>query len=267
MDNQGQGWISDEATTRPPVKPTTSIRTPDEVYAVRGILMRWLPIEIAHLIMDEVQYWPAIISQSNAISSSPMNTWSVEEHHGNFCCLYTPRLPNWPGDPTYPGVKIKEVCFTIKSRDQGWTSEPGPFKHNYDGSWTWFQAVVGRDFDDYTVTTQTQPDKVDLRIERALQPNNGTQATQDIIVDTWDIQRNYRASPELRTHRVVWSAKDEPDLTDHDRQFDPLTGAYRGAGFVQSLRPGDLIGIVMRAKYPAWANFVESASIEIIYSC
>lgn len=112
-----------------PAPISTFIRSPDEVYTVRGYLLKWAPLELADAIMDEARYWPTIISRAD--TSSLPDYWYVLEIYNNyFCCVYTSRLPDWPGDK-YPAVKIKEIHFTTNSCDQGWTTDPGPFKSIY----------------------------------------------------------------------------------------------------------------------------------------
>ncbi|PPQ82557.1 hypothetical protein CVT25_007166 [Psilocybe cyanescens] len=212
---------------------STYIRDPKEVYTVRSYLLRWVPLELADTIMDEARYWPTIIS--SASSHSP-DLW----------------LPDWPAEG-HASVRIKEVCFTITSCDQGWTTDPGPFRTNYHGSFTWFEAFVARNFQDYPTSRDDLYKEADVRdrIQISVRRSEKLRSKKDIIASKWQIQRNFRASPFYRTHRVVWSAKDTASAAVNEqdaRKYDEKTGAYRAAGFVQTLLPGDRIGIIMKAK-------------------
>ena len=62
-----------------------------------------------------------------------------------------------------------------------------------------------------------------------------------------EIQRNFRASGDFRTHRVSWD-------------INGTNGSW-----VRSIEKGDIIGLVARAEYPAWVNIVKAVELEILY--
>jgi hypothetical protein len=35
---------------------------------------------------------------------------------------------------------VRKIVFTIRSRDQGWTSRQDSHENTFEGSWTWFEA-------------------------------------------------------------------------------------------------------------------------------
>lgn len=99
---------------------------------------------------------------------------------------------------------------------------------------------------------------------------------------TWLIQRNVRASSEVRHHRIIWEDTDVETSSGGDE--DPDTGCGRGTGFVRSLSGGDRIALIVRAlviffdyrcqpvgadlflQYPGWENHVLDAQVEVFYS-
>ena len=50
-----------------------------------------------------------------------------------------------------------------------------------------------------------------------------------------------------------------------DAEFASVLGCGDGAGFVDALRPGDVVGLWMRAMYPGWTNTIKEAAVEIVY--
>lgn len=71
----------------------------------------------------------------------------------------------------------------------------------------------------------------------------------------WFVQRNRVARAEFARYHVEWS-------TD-GAVLPPGSGA--GAGFLEALRPGDVVALWMRAMYPGWANFLRAATVKILY--
>ncbi len=84
-----------------------------------------------------------------------------------------------------------------------------------------------------------------------------------LVDSVWRLQSNRVAHKQYERHKVVWTAEEvgakESESTVEER------GAWSGNGFVHTLRPGDKIGLWMRAMYPGWANDVLQASIEVLY--
>jgi hypothetical protein len=68
---------------------------------------------------------------------------------------------------------------------------------------------------------------------------------------TWLIQKNVRASSEVRHHTITWTSVDTGngvgEVPDSDSSEDTDTGCGRGLEFVRSLVAGDRIAIVARA--------------------
>ncbi|KAI0807239.1 hypothetical protein C8Q74DRAFT_1362767 [Fomes fomentarius] len=79
----------------------------------------------------------------------------------------------------------------------------------------------------------------------------------------WRLQSNRVAHEEYERHKVVWTAEEVGAMEEMSTVEE--RGAWSGNGFVHTLRPGDRIGLWMRALYPGWENDVLEASIEVLY--
>jgi hypothetical protein len=62
-----------------------------------------------------------------------------------------------------------------------------------------------------------------------------------------NIQHNFRASGDFRTHRVYWD-------------INGTNGSW-----VRFIEKGDIIELMVRTEYPGWVNIVKAAELEILY--
>lgn len=79
----------------------------------------------------------------------------------------------------------------------------------------------------------------------------------------WPVQRNRVAHPTFAHYHVEWRAPADPDADVAERARE--RGCGSGAGFLETLRPGDVVALWMRAQYPGWANHVNDASVKVLY--
>lgn len=79
----------------------------------------------------------------------------------------------------------------------------------------------------------------------------------------WPLQSNRVAHSEYERHKVVWTAVEV--YAEEEMRTVEERGTWGGNGFVQTLRPGDQIGLMLRVMHPRWANDVLQASIEVVY--
>jgi hypothetical protein len=125
----------------------------------------------------------------------------------------------------------------------------------YDGSYTWFEACIYRFAanDSYTKNSEqaktkniggmiweSQDDLLRASVTQVPNAMNGER--------TWLVQRNVRASSDVRQHIVTWtdtSASESEIGSDDDGDSDAGRGG--GAGFVRSLVAGDRIALKARA--------------------
>lgn len=157
----------------------------------------------------------------------------------------------------------------------------------YDGSWTWFEAEIYR-----SCQSRRQYMRQRFEADLMMQPTKTNDELQAhgltrVASKTWLVQRNYRASPSIRKHEVIWTDDDEAVQEDPVTDGDSV-GSGDGQGFSTSLSPGDKIALIARAKvsttgsrfsatirsqnmylksqYPGWVNNVHGVEVEVYYS-
>lgn len=86
----------------------------------------------------------------------------------------------------------------------------------------------------------------------SLVPNGG-----DFV---WHIQSNRVRAREFERHTIEWEAGEVADTEDAIAR-----GCGDGAGFLDALRPGDRVGLWVRAMYPGWENHVMEAGVWLMY--
>ena len=133
----------------------------------------------------------------------------------------------------------------------------------YEGSYTWFEAVIVRNFVPQVLSWDSDPasnaDLETIRIHQALDkeyphPQVITVKVPDDenSVDTWNIQRNERANKEFQLHTVVWTEEEEEEeeeaVDESVLVLRPETGRGLGRGFVRSLMKEDRIAVMARAQ-------------------
>ncbi|KAL8816611.1 MAG: hypothetical protein Q9223_004403 [Gallowayella weberi] len=142
---------------------------------------------------------------------------------------------------------LRRLVFRFRSGDQGFSWDRQ--NHGtYAGSWTWFEAVVRKEHHRHD-NDEDEDDNgaADLAHEEALTIDGGVSEDEDEeIVLRWELQRNRHASSELEKYEVVFE--------EGDGKFEELKAAVRG---------GDVLELRACARYGAWVNYVEEASIEV----
>lgn len=79
----------------------------------------------------------------------------------------------------------------------------------------------------------------------------------------WGVQRNRIAQSNFTHYKIEWGTT---PVGDGDHQgYVGADGHYMGVGFVDTLQPGDVIALWMRAMYPGWENYVREASVKVLY--
>lgn len=131
------------------------------------------------------------------------------------------------------------------------------FTGTYQGSWTWFEAAIIRDFQAGTALEEVSR----ARIERTFCDIKGARNPKVTLVtnpnndsDVWHIQQNKRADKSFSEHKVRWSLYDKDNAGESKNIH--ATGAGLGAQFVQSIQPNDRIAVLARAKVQFHCNFV-----------
>lgn len=126
----------------------------------------------------------------------------------------------------------------------------------YQGSYTWFEASIYRFATDDSCPDDSEQAKARVtdgmvwESQDELRAAGVAQVTSPVNgKHTWLIQRNARASSEVRQHTITWTDSDVGDVseTGSNGEEDFSTGSGRGAGFIHSLVTGDRIAIKARA--------------------
>lgn len=93
-----------------------------------------LPTELALQILDHAEYWPSRTFSSQSPHATEARATSASPSAATLC-LAAPLLDVDPLEYGGETPRLKAIAFRLRSRDQGWTSEPtrGTF---HTSSWT-----------------------------------------------------------------------------------------------------------------------------------
>ncbi|KAL8678148.1 MAG: hypothetical protein Q9186_005480 [Xanthomendoza sp. 1 TL-2023] len=149
---------------------------------------------------------------------------------------------------------LRRLVFRFQSRDQGFSWDRQ--NHGtYEGSWTWFEAVVKKghhhhhnDEDhDHDDDDDDDDGPASLAQEVALTTVGSVSENEDEeIVLRWELQRNRHAASQLEGYEVIFE--------EGDRRFEELK---RGVSV------GDVLELRACARFGAWVNYVEEASVQV----
>ncbi|KAI0332563.1 hypothetical protein GY45DRAFT_1433008 [Cubamyces sp. BRFM 1775] len=229
-----------------------------------------LPAELALAIVEEAEYYPVVRGERRG-AQRILRALQDCPQGGNCAaqlCVLTPVIL---GGTPRERCKIKRVTWTIESHDQGWGGEvPG----TYRSAFSWYEATIVRPrstaVKDGLADGTVRPE--DIMHWKYCSPRD---ARGDLAViglslvpvpDTdpesfvWLVKRNRVARSHFVRYRIEWSAGENLDPAEAEG-----AGCGTGVGFIESLRPGDRIGLWMCAQYNGWANFVKAASVEVMY--
>ncbi|KAL9638966.1 MAG: hypothetical protein Q9204_001293 [Flavoplaca sp. TL-2023a] len=122
---------------------------------------------------------------------------------------------------------LRRIIFRFRSKDQGHSWDH--MNHGtYDGSWTWFEAVVQNG-------KACGPDGPDLH-----------GALEDQVRKKFELQRNRHAGRWFENYEVVFE-----------------DGDPRMAELKSLLSEGDVLQLRTCARFPAWINNVDEAKVEV----
>ncbi|KAI0332562.1 hypothetical protein GY45DRAFT_1344550 [Cubamyces sp. BRFM 1775] len=253
-----------------------------DLRAVRLLLMRLrLPAELVLAIIDEAEYYPVVRGGLAGPQEVVLRaTADCQKPRERSCaarlCVITPSIP---GGAVGESWKVKRVTWTILGHDQGWGGEaPGTFRAAY----SWYEACIIRPTTQEGSASNSSPESTHVEDGHDLLPgflHRKYCAPRDVQSDleqhgytlvpvpdthppshTWLIQRNRVAKRDFAQYCIQWTAGEHVDPTEAED-----AGYGTGSGFIDSLRPGDRVGLWMRAQYPGWVNFVKQAAVEVTF--
>lgn len=247
-----------------------------------------LPTELALEVLNYAQYEPVLefASGGRVMAEAVMGSATSAR-----VCLPAEVLSaNTIRHLSGPNVtmKVKEIEFAIKSKDQGWTSEdsrdtyntsswlevsifrPGPLFSTLDSLSVWDREFhTPQDLQDYLLRRGHK-----LVDERPVSAAVGPQGGEPPIA--WYLQGNKVTERQQIDYRVVWT----PDSSEGNE------GAGNGENFINVLKDGDSVLVWARAKvgfgdsdiptvaarlyadrrqYPGWRCEVDNISMVVRY--
>ncbi|KAJ7489109.1 hypothetical protein FB451DRAFT_1552991 [Mycena latifolia] len=236
--------------------------SPSDVFEVRRHLVNFLPPELVNTIIDEAGYWPRIVCSKDR-RTVVVQASAHTNHNAAVRCLLTPPFPA-AEELGGPGarLRVKLVKFEILSNDQGWGGEP-EHRGTYNGSYTWFEAAILRP----GKAPEQEPELPGWRLRvgwRRLPSIPPLVEVKNPLESDgrWRIQTNRCASRQAMNHTIIWQEGGSGDSEEGERE----KGSGDGAGFIEILAPGDRIGVVARAMFPGWSNYVRNVELVVYYA-
>jgi hypothetical protein len=108
---------------------------------------------------------------------------------------------------------------------------------------------------------------------RTIAPSSPLQPTEFHHPLLWDmftcLQKNLTATEEFKEHKSVWSCTDnvDPDSVDGKELDAQGRGRATATGeYVRNMKVGDVVTVWGKARFPGWANFVETVKIDIYWA-
>lgn len=182
----------------------------------------------------------------------------------------------------------RRIVFTINSHDQGFGGGYDD-RGTYNSAWTWFEAGLERWCKTSPANTdpaeqeteQPSPQQPSLQVDDLCTvfpevepgPNPGEYAFKHPLFpqDHLTVQKNVVAERDFKMHRIVWSHTDginpEHDTEAAVRLEQEGRGKATGNGqFVRDLKLGDVVTLWAKARFPNWANHVDSVKLDVYYA-
>ena len=197
---------SPESVPSRPYKPD-----PLDVLCVKRLLTlasaSRLPIDLTDDILDHAGYWPRVVTRTTRILTARGSS-----HIEDLFILRSPPLcpeaaewnteggaPPDPAPPLHAKHPVREIVWTLRSHDQGWSGEAPTTRGTYSPSYTWFDVELER------FHPGSSGDGDDGATERALS-NTGPdrECSARAMLDAWPGQRSPRLS--RRSHPLTTPA-------------------------------------------------------------
>lgn len=249
-----------------------------------------LPMELALEILEYAEYWPARHFSSKEEKTVKVAATMFRSSTAGLCVDVD--IFNDPAVDSLrkngERVKIKAVEFQIRSRDQGWTSEPtqGTFSTS-----SWLETSILRGVEDYN--TQLNPS---CWLDSVFESPRSFQ--QHITPQGWQLVRRPEYAEQgpqggegdlawyLQGNRVATQGhSEEYKVRWTNDSYEGNEGSGRGEGFLSELKEGDRLLVWARAKvrgisieeeatslsaadfrqWPGWQCVVENVSITVYY--
>ncbi|KAL7906530.1 hypothetical protein GGI35DRAFT_458348 [Trichoderma velutinum] len=168
----------------------------------------------------------------------------------------------------------RKIVFKFRSQDQGYVSSPEEGDNPYSGSWTWFDVGLER----FDADSAVDGSELSVNSLRPVQPPIRQTSTDPVGYNythellhspEWEIQRNQTALRKWQDHVITWSYTDDIPADSERSKALEAQGRGRGTGdgkFVRQLQVGDVITVWGKARFPGWANRIESVQIDVYWA-
>ena len=265
----------------------------EPVRRVRWLLSELgLPMELVLDIMDLAEYYPSVSAERSDLVRMRADQHRRRDFCSTLLYLVSPPLPAGKEGESW---RMKSVTWYIEGRDQGWGGEQQgtirqrmtciptsrlltriPRIGTFNGAYSWYEACIFR-----PIHTDPDPDRESLkaendRLDATLDTQNLHRTTADFVPMVeqagwsllpntegnyaWHVQFNKVAQPAFARYTVEWRAGQPVDPQDAEEH-----GYGIGNGFLEALRPGDRVGLLMRAQYAGWENLLRHAAVRLVY--
>lgn len=221
--------------------PPTYTPTPTDVLSLRQTLLHFVPLELANIIINDAEYWPALTSSRDAFSgpalvSVPSHTKNDleerEDGKDGWCYLISPAVPRL--DETY--VKVQRVKFSV---EVFYETPEGGCEGESTGANSWLEATI-------LPPSPSSPLPSFPNLEYQYPETSPTPFTPK-HPERWFIQSNKSMTSE-RVYDITWDSDDS------------------GGGFVDSLKSGDRVGVMCRDLYKGWVNCIYTVRVDVFHS-
>ncbi|KAG9204662.1 hypothetical protein G6514_000446 [Epicoccum nigrum] len=249
-----------------------------------------LPTELALQILDHAEYWPSLSFSSHTPRLIKARATHTSPSAATLCLaapILNPDSLHTHGETP----RVKAIDFHIRSRDQGWTSEPtrGTF---HTSSWTEVSLLRGAPTNTPSSTaapTNSFGSETDVSglppscwlsavfaspasflahilprgwnlVPRPEEAEQGPQEGEGGLA--WFLQGNRVATAgSCEEYSVRWIR----DAGGGEEREEEEEGRGGGEGFVESVREGDWLLVWARAKWPGWQCVVEHVEVTVHY--
>ncbi|KAI0406615.1 hypothetical protein F4802DRAFT_87600 [Xylaria palmicola] len=234
--------------------------TVEDVIEVRRILTglsmgdHTVPMEIALMILSLASYRPCQSSiKQLAVRYEANDFWS----EGPWATIAGPYLTVATLSVPTTVARARSIIFQMRSADQGWADAGG--HGTYHNSHTWYEASILRPRPDAAALTDADMENFRNPEEaRDHFRHRGWDMVEGNGTVAWRVHNNITARTQYRNYRVDWIAGIPTEVGDPRAMGD-------GQGFLELLRPDDVVVLWARAEQQAWVNKIREATIEIEY--
>jgi hypothetical protein len=232
----------------------------EDVLKARALLnARGLPMELVLKILEDAEYWPTRTFSTQEGRTVKVAATMFRSSAAGLCfdadIFNDPRVDKLRKDGE--NIRIKAIDFKIRSRDQGWTSEPtqGTFSTS-----SWLEASILRGLEDNR--TRLPPscwlDSVfesPRSFQQHITPRGWQLAPRPAFAEQGPQGGEGDLAWYLQGNRVATQGyAEEYDVTWTQYAHEGNEGSGTGDGFLDELKDGDRLLVWARAKvrpYPS----------------